>query len=147
MKHPALLLAGLLLAGTGLAAETSLSSLDLAKIKQGWGVAQRDQAVTEKPMSIGGTAFTRGIGTHAPAMIVVELDGQATSLFTRVGVDDNAGAGKGSVVFRVITDSKTRWQSQGADKGGRPPGGGGNQAQGRAAVAPDRLGRRRRQRL
>jgi alpha-galactosidase len=120
MKHPALLLAGLLLAGTGLATETSLSSLDLSKIKQGWGVAQRDQAVTEKPMSIGGTAFSSGIGTHAPAMIVVELDGQATSLYTRVGVDDNAGAGKGSVVFRVITDGKTRWQSQ-PMKAGQPP--------------------------
>ena len=74
MKHPSLLLAGLLLAGTGLAVETSLSSLDLSKIKQGWGVAQRDQAVTEKPMSIGGTVFKTGFGTHAPAMIVVELD-------------------------------------------------------------------------
>jgi hypothetical protein len=34
--------------------EVPLSSLDLAKVQQGWGTAQRDRSVTSRTLSIAG---------------------------------------------------------------------------------------------
>jgi alpha-galactosidase len=93
------------------AGEVALSALDLTPVRQGWGKAQANQAVTQKPLSIGGEAFANGVGTHARSVILVQLDGGAKRFRAVCGVDDNAGAGKGSVQFRVGGDGKTLWKS------------------------------------
>jgi len=91
--------------------EVPLSSLDLAKVRQGWGTAQRDRSVTSQTLSIAGRRFEHGVGTHSPGRIAVCLSGRAEKLTAFVGVDDSAGPGKGSVVFKVLADGKELWSS------------------------------------
>jgi alpha-galactosidase len=88
-----------------------LTSLDLGKVRQGWGEPQIDKAVTGVPLSIRGRKFDRGLGTHAESRIYVDLQGGAEQFVAWVGVDDKAGAGKGTVVFRIIGDGKTLYRS------------------------------------
>ena len=91
--------------------EVALSALDLSKIRQGWGAARANQAVTQKPLSIAGETFANGVGTHARSVILVNLGGGATRFRAVCGVDDNAGKGRGSIQFRVVADGKTLWRS------------------------------------
>lgn len=115
--------AGAFLASLAAAAEPEsvpLSSLDLTHVEQGWGKAQANQAVTEKPMSIAGQKSTSGVGTHARSVIIVELGGGSNRFHAVCGVDDNAGAGRGSVQFRIAGDGKLLWKSpvmKAGDKG------------------------------
>lgn len=106
------------LAGAAGAAEVSLGDLDLALVRQGWGTAQRDRGVTSNALTIAGERHARGVGTHAPATIGVELDGKATRLRAHCGVDGGAGT-RGSVRFLVVGDGRVLWQS-GVLKGGQP---------------------------
>ena len=81
------------------AAETvPLSTLDLSKMKQGWGEPKIDQSVTGKPLTIGGKTFEHGVGTHAQSMLYVQLDGGTSRFTAKVGVDDSqkgtAGVGR-----------------------------------------------------
>lgn len=93
-----------------------LASLDLSAIKQGWGEPKANQSVDAHPLSIGGTRFATGLGTHATMRLKVELFGQAASFQAMVGVDDEVGA-RGSIQFKVLVDGKPRFDS-GVLKGG-----------------------------
>ena len=97
-----------------------LSSLDLSRMSSGWGKALADQAVTKKPLSIGGRKFERGAGTHAPSTAMAALNGGSARFLASCGVDDGAGAGKGSVVFRILADGKTVYKSP-LLRAGMPP--------------------------
>lgn len=88
-----------------------LSSLDLAKMQQGWGLAQMNKSVTEKELSIAGKKFEHGVGTHAASRIWIDLHGGATRFIASVGVDDGTKESRGSVEFKVIGDGKKLWQS------------------------------------
>ncbi|MCX5208459.1 NPCBM/NEW2 domain-containing protein [Kitasatospora sp. NBC_00240] len=75
----------------------------------GYGPVERDTsnggsgAGDGKPMKIGGTGYTKGLGTHANSDITYYLGGTCTSLTTTVGIDDEVG-NNGSVVFQVLRD-------------------------------------------
>ena len=84
-----------------------LSSLDLSHVVQGWGQARADKSVTGTPLSIAGTKFERGVGTHADSLIRLELKGGAERFSAFVGVDDNARSEKASLSFKVVADGKT----------------------------------------
>ncbi|MFN3484921.1 MAG: NPCBM/NEW2 domain-containing protein, partial [Planctomycetota bacterium] len=88
-----------------------LDSLELARMSSGWGRTQANQAVTKKPLSIGGRRYDRGAGTHAPSTAYMDLDGKGLRFWASCGVDDGAGAGKGSVVFRILADGRKVYQS------------------------------------
>ncbi len=95
----------------GQAADTVwLSSLDLTKMRQGWGKPQVDRSIRETPLAIGGQKFEHGVGTHAVSVLWIDLAGGTEKFLASVGVDDAAG-GKGSVAFKIIGDSRTLWQS------------------------------------
>lgn len=96
----------------------SLSSLDLTKMKQGWGRPQIDQSITSKPLTIGGQVFEHGVGSHADSVFSIQLDGQAGRFTATVGVDDGAGA-RGSLVFQVYLDGSLSFDS-GVMHGGDP---------------------------
>jgi len=98
------------------AAETvPLSSLDLTKMSAGWGKPLADKSIEGKPLSIGGRKFARGVGSHAPGVFWVQLNG--TQRFQSwVGVDDET-AGKGTVRFKVFGDGRKLFDS-GVMKGG-----------------------------
>ena len=88
-----------------------LSSLDLAKMTSGWGKAEIDMGVQGKPMAIGGRKFPRGVGTHAPSAMYVDLKGVTERFTAFVGVDDEVNGHVGSLEFRVYGDGKILWQS------------------------------------
>src|SRR5437763_1985174 len=93
-----------------------LDTLDLKQVAQGWGTPQKNRSVDKHPLSIGGKKFEHGFGTHADSKVTMDLDGGAGTLSAFVGVDDEVQE-KGTVIFRVIGDKKTLWES-GIMKGG-----------------------------
>ena len=111
-----------LIGGSAFAAieDVPLASLDLSKMTAGWGTPQVDKAVTGVQMSIGGRKFDKGVGTHADSTVWIQLNGEAGRFVAWIGVDDNAGAGKGSVIFKVIGDSQTLYKSRPMKAGDAP---------------------------
>jgi alpha-galactosidase len=91
--------------------EVWLDGLDLRLVRQGWGSPGASRSVDGNALSIGGTGFARGVGTHARGAIEVDLAGGASRFEASVGVDDEVFWGLGSVVFRVEVDGKTVFQS------------------------------------
>lgn len=105
---PALLAVSLI---NSIAAETTwLDSLDLSVVRQGWGNPQTNKAARGGPLAIGGKTYERGLGTHAPSTLHLDLAGGSDRLAASVGVDD-AADGAGSVVFRVYVDGKKAFDS------------------------------------
>jgi alpha-galactosidase len=86
-----------------------LDEMDVAKMKQGWGKPQVNRSIREKPLSIAGRTFSRGVGTHAISSLWIEVNG-AERFTATVGVDDAAG-GAASVEFRVIADGRKIFES------------------------------------
>lgn len=95
-----------------------LQTLDLGKMRQGWGQPQINQSIREKPLSIGGRKFEAGVGTHAKSSLWIDLGGGAERFQAFVGVDDAAG-GPATLSFHVIGDGKKLWAS-GVMKPGDP---------------------------
>jgi alpha-galactosidase len=87
-----------------------LTSLDLAKMHQGWGKPQLNRSIREKPLSIGGRVFPDGVGTHARSVLWVDLAGGTERLQAFAGVDDAAG-GPATIIFRIYGDGKKLWDS------------------------------------
>ena len=93
------------------AAETIwLDALDLTAMRQGWGRPQVNRSVTERPLTIAGQPYARGVGTHATSTYRLRLNRGSENFTANVGVDDAAG-GSGSVVFQVIADGKRVFNS------------------------------------
>jgi putative heme-binding domain-containing protein len=88
----------------------SLSSLDLSKAKQGWNTPKADRSVEGRPISINGTRFDKGFGTHAVSDLVIDLQGGTERFTASVGLDDEQN-GTGTVEFVVFGDDKLLWRS------------------------------------
>ena len=95
-----------------------LETLDLQTAEQGWGEPQANKSVDGHPIFIDGKRFEHGFGTHANSTLRTALGGKAERFIATVGVDDEVGQ-KGSVVFKVVGDGKTLWES-GVLRGGDP---------------------------
>ena len=83
---------------------------------QQWGELGIDQAAhakgrTGRPMQIGDTHYKHGVGIHANGQIAVDLLGEFQRFEAEVGVQAHPGHDQGSVVFRVIVDGETRFDS------------------------------------
>ncbi|WP_073927424.1 NPCBM/NEW2 domain-containing protein [Streptomyces sp. CB03911] len=91
------------------AGANAVSDLTWTSATNGYGPVERDTsnggsgAGDGKPMKIGGTGYTKGLGTHANSDITYFLGGTCTSLTATVGIDDEVG-NNGSVVFQVLRD-------------------------------------------
>lgn len=83
-----------------------LSSLDLSKMKQGWGQPQVNRSMREKPLSIAGKAFEGGVGTHANSTLWIDVGGGTERFQASVGVDDSAGSERASVTFKIMADDR-----------------------------------------
>lgn len=90
-------------------ADAYVSDVDWVSSANGWGPVERDLSNGEqgsgdgRPITIGGRAFAKGLGTHAPATVRYFLGGRCTALNAWVGVDD-VQATRGSVQFTVKAD-------------------------------------------
>ncbi len=110
----------LLGATAALSAETVyLDSLDLSKIRQGWGQPQVNRSMRETPLSIGGVKFERGVGTHASSFLWVDLAGGSEKFSAKVGLDDSAN-GAGTVIFRIMVDGRRMFDSGVMKPGAKP---------------------------
>ncbi len=87
-----------------------LGDIDLSAVSQGWGVAHKDVSVDGHPLTIGGTQYAHGVGTHAVSQLTLSLDGKAIQFDAWVGLDDEA-LQEGSVDFHVVCDGKEKWSS------------------------------------
>ena len=85
-----------------------LDALEPVSASQGWGTLQRNRSVWEKPMTIAGRSFRRGLGTHAPARLVYALGGKYRRFQCWAGADGATGP---TITFAVRVDGKVRWQS------------------------------------
>ena len=86
-----------------------LDTLDLTKVRQGYGQAHTNIAVRGTPLKIAGQQYERGVGTHAASRFWISLGGAALRFTADVGVDDAAGGG--SISFRVLGDGNTLFDS------------------------------------
>ena len=85
---------------------------------EGYGTAAAGRSIDGHPLTLGGTVYPHGIGTHAVSEFTVDLHGSATRFTAMVGVDDETHT-SGSVVFSVSVDGTTRAQTgvlHGGDK-------------------------------
>jgi len=94
-----------------MASQTYIDTLDLTKAQSGWGVTQANHSINGNALGISGEKFNRGVGAHANGAIRLQLDGKATLFSAWVGVDDEVTDSRASVVFKVIGDGKTLWES------------------------------------
>ncbi len=96
-----------------------LDELDLGVIHQGWGTPQARKSVKELDLLLGGKRYERGVGSHAPGSIHVELDGKTERFQAVVGLDDEVGD-QGSVTLKIFGDGKPLFESA-VLKGGDAP--------------------------
>ena len=93
-----------------------LDEMNLSQAVSGWGETQAKKTVANKPLTLSGKVYERGIGTHAPGALRIDLDKRALRFKAIAGVDDEVGK-QGSVEFIVMGDGKKLWSS-GVLKGG-----------------------------
>lgn len=84
-----------------------LDTLDLAPLEQGYGSPQANLSVDKHPLTLGGTVYAHGVGSHAVATLVLNQHGSATRFVSTVGVDDETKGG-GSVSFQVVVDGRVK---------------------------------------
>ena len=114
----------LVLIGTLVAADSEsvparsfwLDELDLSLTESGWKSAQARRSVDGAPLSVAGQKFERGVGTHAPGWIVVELPNGTTRFSAQVGVDDEV-VSTGGLEFIVYADGELLWRNGVMNKG------------------------------
>ncbi|MEU4496575.1 NPCBM/NEW2 domain-containing protein [Streptomyces sp. NPDC023998] len=97
--------------GKGPSAGThAVSDLTWTSAAGGWGPVERDRSNGEqgagdgRTLTIGGTTYAKGLGTHAASDITYYLGAGCSTLTASVGVDDESGGTNGSVVFQVYRD-------------------------------------------
>ncbi|MDQ1654463.1 MAG: alpha-glucosidase, partial [Cryptosporangiaceae bacterium] len=99
-----------------------VSDLSAQTAANGWGPAEKDlsnggdQPGDGKALSIGGTAFAKGLGVHAPSTLTYYLGGNCSQFTASVGIDDEVLA-PGTVDFQVLGDGKVLADSGTVTKG------------------------------
>ena len=123
------------------AAETVwLGSLDLSKMQQGWGKAQIDRSISEKPLRLAGKQFARGVGTHAERR--VDRPGRRIGTVSRHG---GRGRLRGQAQRHDLQNRRRRQSvvQVGRHEPGPAAQGGGHRPERRENARPDgRRGRR-----
>ena len=100
------------IASATIASTTYLSDLPWVSATIGYGSIGIDKTVAGNTITLRGTTYAKGIGTHAVSQIVYNINGQYTSFVSDVGVDDEENIkGIGSVDFQVIGDGKVLFDS------------------------------------
>jgi len=88
---------------------TYLDALDWSEASAGWGHVQRNRSIMEKPMTLGGRTFPRGLGAHARSRIVYRIPEGFATLAATIGKDQEVTGG--SVVFVVEADGQEAFRS------------------------------------
>ncbi|MGH3379291.1 MAG: NPCBM/NEW2 domain-containing protein [Actinoallomurus sp.] len=97
----------------------SLSDQPWLDASSGWQVPAPDASVGGGPISMGGTAYERGLGVASVSAIDYYLGGNCTRLTGTAGIDDavNAvGPEGGTASFTVEGDGRSRYDSGDVDR-------------------------------
>lgn len=86
-----------------------LDALEWVQASTGWGRVQRNRSIMEKPLTVAGKTFRRGVGTHAASRIIYALPPGFTAFAATIGKDQEVVGG--SVVFAVEADGKEIFRS------------------------------------
>ena len=95
-----------------------LDQLDVRKSACGWQETRKNRAVGGKPLRVGGKSYARGVGTHPPGQITLDLSCASSRFTAMVGIDDEVGKA-GTAEFKVVADGKLLVNS-GVLRGGMP---------------------------
>jgi alpha-galactosidase len=105
--------------------EAALGDLPWTYATNGFGPVERNTSNGERgaadgrALQIGGQAYERGLGVHAPSLLRFRLGGACTRFSAQIGIDDEVGS-LGSVVFQVWSDGEKLFDS-GTLTGTSPP--------------------------
>lgn len=80
-----------------------LDSIDITQMSAGWGLSMAGKTVLERPLTLRGTVFEHGVGTHADSEFIVDLHGEALRFEAVVGVDDEVWE-QGNARFQIWLD-------------------------------------------
>ncbi|MCB5163972.1 NPCBM/NEW2 domain-containing protein [Streptomyces bambusae] len=94
--------------GTGRTVD--LSDLDWADARADFGTVRKDRSVDGNPIRLNGTAYAKGLGTHANGSITYHLNGGYTRFRSDIGVDDEVTA-NATVKFEVWGDGTKLYTS------------------------------------
>jgi NPCBM/NEW2 domain len=86
-----------------------LDTLEWTTASAGWGQVQRNRSIMEKPMTMAGRRYLRGIGTHANSRIVYSVPGDCATFAATIGYDQEVR--NGSIVFVVEGGGKELFRS------------------------------------
>ncbi|WP_214322828.1 NPCBM/NEW2 domain-containing protein [Nonomuraea sediminis] len=89
---------------------TSLSDLTWTDARSDFGTVRKDKSVDGNPIRLNGTAYAKGIGTHANGTITYALNGGYARFQSDVGVDDEVGA-NATIKFQVWGDGVKLYES------------------------------------
>ncbi|WP_285530293.1 NPCBM/NEW2 domain-containing protein [Streptomyces lavendulae] len=87
-----------------------LSDLTWSDARSDFGTVQKDKSVDSNPIKLNGTAYAKGIGTHANSTITYSLNGGYSRFRSDIGVDDEVGA-NATVKFEVWGDGVKLYES------------------------------------
>jgi hypothetical protein len=82
----------------------SLSSLKAVEARTGYGSVNANASADGKPLTLGGTVYSSGVGVHAESVLVYEVKPDYRRFVAVVGIDDEKKDSVASVLFRVIAE-------------------------------------------
>lgn len=91
-----------------------LGDLDIAQINNGWGKSFWDKSIGNRPITLKGITYDKGLGVHGPVDVIVDLQGSDATRFTALlGVDDEAQGTneQGDCLYSILKDGKRRVQA------------------------------------
>jgi hypothetical protein len=90
----------------------ALDRIEPESASQDWGVPTADRTVSNELLRVGGITYRHGIGVHANSRLAFELGGNYSTFEAAVGLPDHiTSTHPASVIFRVIGDGRTLWDS------------------------------------
>lgn len=88
-----------------------LSDLEPTQVRQEWGSLKKDKSVDSNPLTITGTVYEKGVGTHANAVLAYTLPKGSRRLSGKVGIDSEVGdRGQAKLRVQVIEGNETHEQ-------------------------------------
>ncbi|MGW1659134.1 NPCBM/NEW2 domain-containing protein [Streptomyces atratus] len=97
-------------AASGNGQTVDLSDLTWSDAQSDFGTLRKDRSVDGNPIRLNGTAYAKGIGTHANSTVTYTLNGAYSQFHSDVGVDDEVSANS-TVRFEVWGDGTKLYET------------------------------------
>jgi hypothetical protein len=83
--------------------EISLTELKPYMTFQGWSTLKINRSVDRRPLTVAGTVYKKGLGTHGLGEIWYHISDDAVKLKLLVGVDDETGGtGSSTISYKIV---------------------------------------------